>query len=70
MPSSGELSLVDSLNEEHILSYSDKNLTQFLGVTTTTGDFNKKIGIGDICDILEKCSGKKIFDKCIDKWNI
>ena len=44
-PSSGELSLVDSLNEEHILSYSDKNLTQFLGVTTTTGDFNKKIDV-------------------------
>ena len=44
-PSSGELSLFDNLNDEHILSYSDKNLTQFLGVTTTTGNFNKKIDV-------------------------
>ena len=39
-PSSGTLSLVDTNGEENILSYTDKNLTQFLGVTTTTSNFN------------------------------
>lgn len=38
--------------------------------TNFTGILNFGTGvstsIGDICDILEKCSGKKIFDKCFD----
>ena len=44
-PSSGRLSVKDSFGNENILSYSDKNLTQFLGVTTTTSNFDKAIDV-------------------------
>lgn len=39
--SKGSLSLYDVDNQEVILTYQDKNLTQFLGVTTTTSTFAK-----------------------------
>ena len=44
-PSSGSLSLNDTNGSENILSYTDKNLTQFLGVTTTTSDFDQAIDV-------------------------
>lgn len=39
-PSSGKLSVLNVDGDENILSYSDKTLTQFLGVTTTTTNIN------------------------------
>ena len=44
-PSSGRLSVDDSSGNENILSYTDKNLTQFLGVTTTTSSFEKAVDV-------------------------
>ena len=40
-PKTGSLSLVDTTGEEFLLSYTDKNLTQFIGLTTTISSFSK-----------------------------
>ena len=45
-PVSGKLSVTNIDGDPEVLSYSDKTLTQFLGVTTTTTAINSKI---DIC---------------------
>ena len=44
-PSSGSLALIDDLGDTIFLSYTDKNLTQFTGVTTTTTGFTKGIDV-------------------------
>ena len=43
--SSGSLSIIDDNGDEQFLSYTDKNLTQFIGVTTTTTTISKKTDI-------------------------
>ena len=43
--SSGTLSLVDNIGNEFIASYTDKNLTQFIGLTTTFSSFKKGIDV-------------------------
>ena len=45
-PQSGTLALTDVDGDDFELSYQDKTLTQFLGVTTTTAAFDSA---GDIC---------------------
>jgi hypothetical protein len=44
-PSSGSLALIDDEGDTIFLSYTDKNLTQFTGVTTTTTGFTKGIDV-------------------------
>jgi hypothetical protein len=43
--SSGSLSLIDDDGNEFITNYTDKNLTQFIGLTTTTSTFTKGIDV-------------------------
>ena len=44
---SGELSIIDVDGNEVILNYTDKNLTQFLGVTTTTSSISAQSDVRD-----------------------
>ena len=43
--SSGSLSLIDDNGNEFITNYTDKNLTQFIGLTTTTSTFTKGVDV-------------------------
>jgi len=43
--SSGSLSMIDDNGDEQLINYTDKNLTQFIGLTTTTTNFTKGIDV-------------------------
>ena len=44
-PKSGSLALVDTNGDVNLINYTDKNLTQFVGLTTTTNTFSKGIDV-------------------------
>ena len=44
-PKSGSLALVDDNGDVNLINYTDKNLTQFIGLTTTTNSFSKGIDV-------------------------
>ena len=44
-PKSGSLALVDTNGDLNLINYTDKNLTQFVGLTPTTSTFTKGIDV-------------------------